>query len=64
MAVNYSLWEEVVTVMEKEYLYKCDNKGKLVSGVTKLADPRLGAAIKSFRSREESKSKLPLVFWE
>ena len=33
-------------------------------GVTKLADPRLGAAIKSFRSREESKSKLPLVFWE
>ena len=49
--------------MKKEYLYKIDKKGKLVSSPTVLADPNHGAVIKSFRKMEENKSKLLHNFW-
>ena len=43
----------------KEFLYKGDSQGKLVTRQSRLADPSHGTAIKSFRTAEEKKSKLP-----
>ena len=47
----------------KEFLYKRDSQGKLVTRQSRLADPSHGTAIKSFRKGEEKKSKLPLKLW-
>ena len=55
------LVEEVYATMGKEYLYRKDTKGNLVT--RRLEDPSHGTAIKSFRVTEETKSKLPLCFW-
>ena len=38
------LVEEVYYVMKKQFIYKKNSKGKLVSTVSKLADPSHGAA--------------------
>ena len=43
----------------KEFLYKRDSQGKLVTRQSRLADPSHGTAIKSFRKAEDQKSKLP-----
>ncbi len=43
----------------KEFLYKRDSLGKLVTRQSRLADPNHGTAIKSFRKAEDQKSKLP-----
>ena len=48
----------------KEFLYKRDSQGKLVTRQSRLADPSHGTAIKSFRKVEEQKSKLPHKLWE
>ena len=37
----------------KEFLYKRDSQGKLVTRQSRLADPSHGTAIKSFRTAEE-----------
>ena len=56
--------EEVFVSMEKEYRYKGDSKGKLVTSFASSdGDHLMGSAIKTFRSNEESKSKLSLEFW-
>ena len=47
----------------KEFLYKRDSQGKLVTRQSRLADPSHGTAIKSFRKAEDKKSKLPLKLW-
>ena len=47
----------------KEFLYKRDSQGKLVTRQSRLADPSHGTAIKSFRKSEEKKSKLSLKLW-
>ena len=57
------LGKEVYVTMGKEFLYRRDKKGMLVTRVRRLADPEHGSAIKSFRAKEEEKCKLPLVFW-
>ena len=49
--------------MDKEFLYKRDTKGGLVTRVNRLADPDHGSAIKTFRAKEQEKSKLPNHFW-
>ena len=55
--------EEVFVSKEKEYRYKHDSKGKLVTSFASSdGDHLMGSAIKMFRSNEESKSKLPLEF--
>lgn len=48
----------------KEFLYKRDSQGKLVTRQSRLADPNHGTAIKSFRKAEDQKSKLPHKLWE
>ena len=48
---------------DKEFLYKRDSQGKLVTRHRRLADPSHGTAIKSFRKTEQLKSKLPQAFW-
>ena len=47
----------------KEFLYKRDSQGKLVTRQSRLADPNHGTAIKSFRKAEDQKSKLPHKLW-
>ena len=47
----------------KEFLYKRDSQGKLVTRQSRLADPSHGTAIKSFRKVEDQKSKLPHKLW-
>ena len=48
---------------DKEFLYKRDSQGKLVTRHRRLADPSHGTAIKSLRETEQVKSKLPQAFW-
>ena len=48
---------------DKEFLYKRDSQGKLVTRHKRLADPSHGTAIKSFRKTEQLKSKLAPAFW-
>ena len=48
---------------DKEFLYKRDSQGKLVTRHRRLADPSHGTAVKSFRKTEQLKSKLPQAFW-
>ena len=48
----------------KEFLYKRDSMGKLVTRQSRLADPNHGTAIKSFKKSEDQKSKLPYKFWD
>ena len=48
---------------DKEFLYKRDSQGKLVIRRRRLADPSHGTAIKTFRKKEQEKSKLPQAFW-
>ena len=48
----------------KEFLYKRDSLGKLVTRQSRLADPSHGTAIKTFRKAEDQKSKLPHKLWE
>ena len=38
----------------KEFIYKKNSKGKLVTRQSRLADPSHGTAIKSFRRAEET----------
>ena len=58
------LVDRVCAVQEdKEFLYKRDSQGKLVTRHRRLADPSHGTAIKSFRKTEQEKSKLPQAFW-
>ena len=45
--------------LDKEFLYSRDTKGNLLTRLKRLADPSHGTAIKSFRKKEEAKSKLP-----
>ena len=55
--------EEVYNIRKKQYLYKRDSAGKLVTSVRRLADPADGASVKNFRKSEEKRSKFPLIFW-
>ena len=48
----------------KEFIYKKNSKGKLVTRQSRLADPSHGTAIKTFRKAEDQKSKLPHKLWE
>ena len=57
------LVEEVCLVRKKEYLYKRNIKGRLATQASRLADPVLGASIKTFRKLEEQKSRFPVNFW-
>ena len=57
------LVEEILNIMQKEYLYKRNSKGGLITRTNRLVDPDHGSAIKSFRDQEEAKSKLPKLFW-
>jgi len=60
-----SLVERVCAAQKgKEFLYKRDSQGKLVTRQSRLADPSHGTAIKSFRKVEDQKSKLPHKLWE
>ncbi len=47
----------------KEFIYKKNSKGKLVTRQSRLADPCHGTAIKTFRKAEDQKSKLPHKLW-
>jgi hypothetical protein len=58
------LVEDVYYIMKKQFVYKKNSKGKLVSTLSRLADPSHGAANRTFRKTEENKSKLPLDFWK
>ena len=48
---------------KKEYIFKEARDGRLVTG-SHLVDERLGSAIRTFRQKEEKKSKFPHVFWQ
>ena len=50
--------------LDKEFFYSRDTKGNLLTRLNRLADPSHGTAIKSFRKKEEAKSKLPHALWE
>ena len=54
----------IMKVKKKEFVYKKDSKGKLVSAVKLLKSKDRGSAIVSFQKREEAKSKFPLFFWK
>ena len=57
------LVQEVMEIMKKQYVYKRDTRGKLVTKVSRLADPSHGSAVKTFRKIKKSKPKFPLKFW-
>ena len=57
------LVEEVCQVRKKEYLYKRNSKGRLVTKESRLADPDHGSSITTFRKLEEQKSRFPVQFW-
>ena len=42
----------------KEFLYKRDSQGKLVTRQSRLADPSHGTAIKSFRKVEDQNAEV------
>ena len=49
---------------KKEYLYKENNQGSLVTSVSRLADEQFGSALKTFRKIQEEKSMFPSEFWQ
>ena len=58
------LVEEVHHIRKKEFIYKRDSKGHLVTRSSLLADPNHGSSIKTFRALEEKKSRFPVDFWK
>ena len=61
-----NLCQEVYDTRPREYIYKSDSMGRLVTEIhgNKLADRDLGAAIRTFRENEKKKSKFPIEFWK
>ena len=59
------LCEEVYDVRKKEFLYKRDVQGRLVTEMCgmRLVDRDVGAAIRTFRVKQMKSSKFPLEFW-
>ena len=57
------LVDEVYKSMQREFIYKRDDVGKLVTRQNRLADPSLGSAMISFQSSDELKSRLSKEFW-
>ena len=57
------LVDKVYKSMQREFIYKRDGVGKLVTPQNRLADPSHGSAIRSFQSSDELKSRLPKEFW-
>ena len=62
--LSEKLVREVYELRKKDYLYKEDMAGRLVTSFSKLADGRFGAAIRTFRKGQQEKSRFPAVFWE
>ena len=60
------LCEKVYTFRQKEYIYKRDKKGRLVTEMYghSVADRNIGSAIKTFRKEQILKSKFPVDFWK
>ena len=60
-----NLVEEVFARRPKEYIYKVDSQGRLVTGTVKRKDNhRIGSAIATFRNSQIQKSKFPCDFWK
>jgi hypothetical protein len=49
--------------LDKEFCYKRTATGSFVSR-NHLKNPELGAAINTFRRREEARARFPLDFWQ
>jgi hypothetical protein len=58
------LVDDVYAIMQKQYIYKRNAKGQLVTSLATLAVQSHGASIWSFRRTKEAKSKLPHDFWK
>ena len=60
------LFEKVYNIRPKEYLYKRDARGRLVSEMygLEVADRDIGSAIKTFQKNQVLKSKFPIEFWK
>ena len=60
------LCEEVYRTRLREYIYKRDSMGRLVSEMygNNLVDRDIGSAVRTFRKNESLKSKFPNKFWE
>ena len=61
-----NLCQEVYDARPREYLYKTNSVGQLVTEMRGhvLADRDLGAAVRTFRENENKKSKFPIAFWK
>ena len=46
----------------REYIFKEASEGRLTNGIP-FVDERFGSAIRTFREKEEEKSKFPHIFW-
>ena len=57
------LVEEMYKRCRKEYIFKERDDGRLMYG-HKLVDERLGSAIRTFRQKDEKKSRFPHIFWQ
>ena len=60
------LCEEVYRTRPREYIYKRDSMGRLVSEMygNNLVDRDIGSAVPTFCKIESLKSKFPNKFWE
>ena len=58
--------EEVYRLRPKEYIYKEDSKGRLVTDMygKNIVDRDTGSAVRTFRKNEIVQSKFPIEFWE
>ena len=61
-----NLCQEVYDRRPREYIYKSDSVGRLVTEVhgKRLPYRDLGVAIKTFCENEKKKSKFPIAFWK
>ena len=55
---------EVYERRKKEYIYKEDERGILVTRARRLGDTSVGSSIRYFRKHQEDASKFPLDFWK
>ena len=58
------LVDKVFNLRKKEYVYKRNRQGQLVTSLHRLAYTSHGSAVKTYRKNDEKKSKVPLAFWK
>jgi hypothetical protein len=57
------LVQKIYDLKKREFIYKRSEAGALATHFSRLADPDLGSAVKSYRDTQVAKAHLPSKLW-